>query len=398
MPTPEIHAKLSASSAHRWLHCPPSVKLAEKFPATTSSYAEAGRLAHSIAELKARKYFGPEPMSARTYSTQLKKLKADEHYEPRMDEATDIYLEHLKSLSMEFDGKPFVALETRVDFSKYVPEGFGTSDCIMIGGEWLIVIDYKNGAGEPVEAEENPQMSLYALGALQVYEPIFGDTIKNVSLVIVQPNAGGIKTWDTTVEALKQWAVDVAAPTAALAWMGEGEFCAGSWCRFCPAKAQCSSRAAKMLEPEPQLGAQPEGLHPTQGPVLTDAEIGEILATAKDLAAWVKDLEAYALSATLDGKEIPGWKAVEGRGSRDWKNQDEAFEALKTKGIDEALLYERKPVSVAGLEKALGKKTFGETTDGLVVKNPGKPTLVPATDNRPAYDAAAVAFRGQSDV
>lgn len=391
MPTPEVHAKLSASSAHRWLHCPPSVALAEQFPSTTSAYAEAGRLAHSIAELKARKYF-LEPMSARTYNVALKKLKSDEHYEPRMDEATDLYLEHLKSMAMEFDAPPFVALETRVDFSQYVPQGFGTSDCIMIGGGRIVIADYKNGAGEPVEAEENPQMSLYALGALQVYAPIFGDTIQKVSLVIVQPNAGGIKTWDTTVEALKQWAVDTVAPTAALAWMGEGEFSAGSWCRFCPAKARCSARAAQMLELEPQMGAKPAAV----GGILTDAEIGGILEKAKGLAAWAEDLKEYALSATLDGRAIPGWKAVEGRGSRDWKNQDEAFEALKTRGIDEALLYERKPVSVAGLEKVLGKKVFGETAGGLVVKNPGKPALVPVSDKRPPYDPAAAAFGRQS--
>lgn len=390
MPTPEIHAKLSASSAHRWLHCPPSVKLAEKFPATTSSYAEAGRLAHSIAELKARKYFDPEPMSASTYSAQLKKLKADEYYEPRMDEATDSYLETLKALAMNFNDPPFVALETRVDFSKYVPQGFGTTDCIMIGGDSIYVIDYKNGAGEPVEAEKNPQMALYALGALQVYEPIFGDGIQNVTLVIVQPNAGGVKPWHTTVEALKLWATYEVAPTAALAWMGEGEFCAGSWCRFCPAKAQCSARAAKILELEPAMTE----IDPM---VISDAEIGSLLTRAKDLAAWAKDLEAYALSATLDGKEIPGWKAVEGRGSRDWKDQDSAFETLKTKGINEALLYERKPVSVASLEKSLGKKVFGETAEGLVVKNPGKPTLVPASDKRPPYNPAAAAFQVHVD-
>lgn len=176
MPTPEQHAKLSASSAHRWLNCPPSVKLSENFPSKTSSYAEAGRIAHAIAELKARKFF-LEPMGVREYNARLKPLQESSHYDKGMDHSTDLYLECLKVTAMSFEKPPFVALETRVEFSEYVPEGFGTADCIMIGGDTIVIIDYKNGAGVPVEAEENPQMMLYALGALHVYAPIFGDTM-----------------------------------------------------------------------------------------------------------------------------------------------------------------------------------------------------------------------------
>ncbi len=401
MPTPERHAVLSASSSHRWLNCPPSARLAEQFPKTTSSYAEAGRLAHSIAELKARKYF-LEPMSARTYNAQMKKLREDPNYDKGMEEATDSYLAYLKELAMTFPQPPFVALETRVDFSRYVPEGFGTTDCIMIGSGRICVIDYKNGAGVPVEAENNSQMKLYALGALQVYAPIFGDTIKAAQLTIVQPNAGGVKTWNTTVEDLRSWG-ECVKPIAGNAWVGAGDFAAGDWCRFCPAKAQCSARAAQMLELEPMKDALPEGKLPPEmkalhaisenvPPLLTDAEIGDILIRAQELAAWVDDLKDYALSAALAGREIAGFKVVEGRGSRDWADLDAAFAALQERGIAEALLYERKPASVAGLEKALGKKAFAETAADLVVKKPGKPTLVPASDNRPPYNPAAIAF------
>lgn len=388
------HALLSASSSHRWLRCPPSVRLAEQFPAKSSVYAEAGRVAHSIAELKARKYF-LEPMSTRTYNARMKKLQADEHYDKVMEASTDDYLSFLKETSMSFKQSPFVTLETRVDYSEYAPEGFGTADCIMIGEGRICVIDYKNGAGVPVEAENNSQMMLYGLGALKVYAPIYGDSIKSVLLAIVQPNAGGVKTWETTVEHLRTWGREVVQPAAELAAAGEGDFAAGDWCRFCPAKAQCSARARQMLNLEPMLGAVPaaEGSERNNGvPLLTDSEIGDVLTRGRAVAAWVKDLEEYALSASLAGREIAGFKAVEGRGTREWTDLDTAFKTLKERGIAEALLYEQKPVTVAGLEKALGKKTFADAAMDLVIKKPGKPALAPVTDKRPAYNAAAIAF------
>lgn len=400
MPSPEQHALLSASSAHRWLNCPGSARLAEQFPNQTSPYAEAGRVAHAIAELKARKYF-LEPMSARTYNAQLKKLRDSPHFDKSMDENTDTYLEVLKETALSFEKAPFVALETRVDFSDSVPEGFGTADCIMIGSGAIVIIDYKNGAGVPVEAEDNPQMKLYALGALQVYAPIYGDTIQRAVLKIVQPNAGGTKTWETTVQALKLWAFNTVKPIARIAYDGKGGFSAGGWCGFCPAKAQCSARARQMLELEPMVGAKPQRSNAQEGPeknapaLLSDAEVGSILRRALTLSAWVEDLKEYALSAALAGREITGFKVVEGRGSREWNNQDAAFQALQERGVAEELLWERKPCSVAGLEKTLGKKVFSEAAEGLVVKKPGKPALVPASDKRPPYNAAAIAFGGK---
>lgn len=400
MPSPEQHALLSASSAHRWLNCPGSARLAEQFPNRTSPYAEAGRVAHAIAELKARKYF-LEPMSARTYNAQLKKLRDSPHFDKSMDENTDTYLEVLKETALSFEKAPFVALETRVDFSDSVPEGFGTADCIMIGSGTIVIIDYKNGAGVPVEAEDNSQMKLYALGALQVYAPIYGDTIQRAVLKIVQPNAGGTKTWETTVQALKLWAFNTVKPIARIAYDGKGGFSAGDWCGFCPAKAQCSARARQMLEMEPMVGAKPQRSSAPEGPeknapaLLSDAEVGSILRRALTLSAWVEDLKEYALSAALAGREITGFKVVEGRGSREWNNQDAAFQALQQRGVAEELLWERKPCSVAGLEKALGKKVFSEAAEGLVVKKPGKPALVPASDKRPPYNAAAIAFGGK---
>ncbi|WNX84387.1 DUF2800 domain-containing protein [Agathobaculum sp. NTUH-O15-33] len=395
---PDKHALLGPSSSHRWLNCPPSARLSEQFPDTGSSFAAAGTLAHEIAELKARKHF-IEPMGVRTYNARMKKLKADPRYDPGMDDATDQYLEHLKALAMIFVSPPFVALETQVDYSYLVPEGFGTADCIMIGGGKMCVVDYKNGSGVPVDAVDNSQMMLYALGALHVYAPIYGDTIHTIHLSIVQPNAGGVKEWEASREALDLWAENYVRPQAVLAWEGKGEFNPGEWCEknFCPARSQCTARAKKMLELEPLQGAVPEELaasaiNEPSAPLLTDAEVGDILTRAISLEAWVKDLKNYALTATLEGREVAGWKAVEGRGSRDWNDVDAAFAALQEHGIAEALLYERKPVSVAGLEKTLGKKDFAETAEGLWTKSPGKPALAPETDPRKPYTPAEAAF------
>ena len=372
------------------MNCPPSARLAEQFPESTSPYAEAGRLAHEIAELKARKHF-LEPMSARTFNARMKKLKEDPAYERAMDTNTDTYLECLKVIAMSFDHAPHVALETRLDFSQYVPEGFGTADAILIGEGRLVVVDYKNGAGVPVEAENNTQMMCYGLGALLLYMPIFGSSIEMVELYIVQPNAGGIKNWKISVKDLQLWGTEFLAPTAQQAFAGEGDCCAGDWCRFCPAKAQCSARAAQMLGLEPI--ASPDGSGETVSPsIMTDTQIGEALSRGRALIAWVKDLEEYALAASLKGQQITGFKVVEGRGSREWADTDKAFATLQQRGINEAVLYERKPVSVAGLEKILGKKPFAEAAEDLVVKKPGKPALVPESDPRKPYNAAAIAF------
>lgn len=400
---PEKHALLGASSAHRWLNCPPSARLTEHLPDTTSPYAEAGRLAHEIAEFKARNYF-LETLPKRTYHARLKKFQADPSYARDMDSSTDCYLEHLKARAMTYPTPPSVALEVQVCYDHIAPEGFGTADCIMIGSGRLDVVDYKNGAGVLVEAERNPQMMLYALGALRLYAVIFGDSIRTVHLSIVQPNAGGVREWETTVDELGHWAQTTAAPGAHLAWEGKGDFRAGDWCRFCKAKAQCSARARQMLALEHEVGGVPagsDGVHAYEGTdatLLSDAEVGDALTRGREVAAWVKDLEAYAMKATLEGRVIAGWKAVEGRGTRDWTGgSDQAFTVLRTRGVDDALLYERKPVSVAGLEKSLGKKAFAETAEGLWQKSPGKPTLVPESDPRKPYNAAASVFEEVPD-
>ncbi len=330
MPTPERHALLSASSAHQWMHCTPSARLGENVPDKTSEYAEEGRLAHSIAELKLRKKF--EVMTQRTYTARLNKLKKDPRYSPELDAITDTYLEHVTELAMSYPSRPAVVVEQQVEFSRWVPEGFGTSDCIILGARRMDVVDFKAGRGVAVDAERNPQMMLYALGALEAYSMLYD--IQDVRLHIVQPRVNSTpSTWEITAEALLKWADEEVKPLADLAWRGEGGTTPGEWCRFCRVKAQCRARADQyaMLE---DFAAIP-------GPLLSDAEIGERLTQAKGLAQWAKDLEAYALTACLEGRELPGWKAVEGRRTRVFDDPDAAFGDIVSAGVDEARLTRR---------------------------------------------------------
>ena len=395
MPTPEVHALLGASDSASWMGCAQYLAMKRTLPDTTSPYAEAGRLAHAIAEYKARSYF-LDPVGKRTYNAQLKKFKSDPAYDPAMEDATELYLDTLKELALRFQSKPFIAMEVRVDYSEYAPDGFGTADAIMIGEDRINVVDYKNGAGVPVSAEYNSQMMLYALGALQTFRPIYGDTIKTAHLTIVQPHAGGVKEWDISVEELTAWGKETVAPAAQRALAGEAPAAPGAYCRFCKGQSRCTARIKEVLDQGKYAGAVPAGVSNSdtaQGLLLSDAEVGEALTKLERLVETYNSLKDYALSACLDGKTIPGFKAVEGRSSRAWTDTDAAFVSLKERGVDEAILWERKPVSVAGLEKIVGKKAFAEVSKDLVTVSPGKPTLVPESDKRPAYNAAAIAFQ-----
>lgn len=368
------HAILSPSSASRWINCPPSAQINAQTPQTDTIYTREGTLAHAVAELKARKHFltgiGPKK-----YQSAMARLRADELWQDEMDGYTDDYLDALKDIAAEYAEPPHVALEVQVDFSEYVPEGYGTADCLMIGGGVLNVIDFKYGKGIEVEAENNPQMMLYALGALLGYEPIYD--ISEVRMTIVQPR---IKrepdSWTMAADDLLTWARTVVEPAASLAAAGEGEYQEGEWCRFCAIRGSCRARAEANLAAARMDFAMP--------PQLTDAEVAEALTLGQRLKSWLSDLEEYALHACLDGRELPGWKAVEGRSVRTWTDPDAAFTAARAAGVPEEMLYERKPVTLAALEKLMGKKPFAETMADYVTIPPGKPALVKADDKRQA--------------
>lgn len=368
--TERKHAILSTSSAHRWLICTPSARLEETFPDSTSQYAEEGRLAHEIAELKLRKHF-IEPMGPRAFGARLKKFKEHELFQEEMLKHTNTYMEYIQSIVHDFNSPPYVAIEKKLNFNKYVPEGFGTGDCIIIGGSILWVIDFKYGKGVPVTAEQNPQMMLYALGAYEAYCFLF--PIETVKMTIVQPRLDNISEWETPIADLLAWGESI-KPIAQKAWAGEGEYVSGDHCQFCRARSLCRARSEFNMALEEYAGMKP--------PLLTNEEVGQILAKAQDLVKWVKDLEEYALAECLAGNEIPGWKAVEGRSVRQFVDQDKAFTVLIQNGIDEAVLYERRPITLAAVEKLLGKQKFNELLADFVERPPGKPTLVPENDKR----------------
>lgn len=410
MPTPNNHALLSASSAHRWLACTAAPHFEENFPNGTSSYAEEGTLAHSICELYARKKFSVmTTMTTRKFNAELKKLQAQPLYQDEMLKTAEAYVEYLTEKAMAYPSTPHVAMEVKVDLTDYIPEGFGTCDCIMVGGDTLHITDYKHGKGVPVDAVGNPQMRLYALGALKLYSAVYGDQIKRVSMGICQPRLSETASEDSlTAEELLAWG-DSIKPVAKEAYDGPGIFCPGDHCRFCKGKTQCRARAAHFAGFSDFVGLELEGRMTEEKkaerecravfgaelpPILSNAEVADLLVQAEGLAAWYKDLQEYATGALLAGDEIPGFKLVEGRSNRTFSNVDEAIQALIAAGYDEALIYDRKPKTLTELEKMLGKKDFASLLAPFVVKPQGKPTLAPASDKRAAFNPGAAEFEG----
>ena len=393
MPTPEQHALLSASSSSRWLACTPSARFEENFPESTSEFAEEGRLAHSFCELKVLKKF-TSTLNQRTFNLNINKLKKDERYHPEMEKTSDLFIEHLTELAMSYEAPPHITPEVRVDFSDYVPEGFGTCDNIMIGGDTITITDYKHGKGVPVDADGNTQMMLYALGALKKYAPIYGDTIKKVRLCIDQPRIQSeLSVWETTVDELKSWG-DSIKPIAEKAFAGLGEYAPGEHCRFCRGKAQCKARADIHTALEEFKDCVPEAIAEPGQNTLTNAQIGDLLIRGADLVSWYHDLEEYALGSILAGGEIPGWKAVAGRSNRTFSDQDAAIRAAIEAGYDEALLYERKAKTLTEIEKLMGKAEFASKIGPFVIKPVGKPTLATLSDKRPQYSPAVSDFAG----
>lgn len=389
------HALLSASGAHRWLICTPSARLEEQFPDTSSEAAAEGTLAHELAELKVRNYFYSVEFGKRKLTTAINKLKKDELWQEEMNSYTDEYLDYIKSIALAMNAQPYVAIEKRVDFGAYVPDGFGTADCILIGGGILHVIDFKYGKSPDgrVSAEGNPQLSLYALGAYEAYKFLY--QIKEVKLSIVQPRLpDGISEWGCPIDELLSWG-EYVRRQAALAIKGEGDFRPGDeTCKYCRAKGRCRARADRnvQLAFSPDFGKKPD--------LLSYDEMGRYLTQGSEVARWLSDIQNAALAACLSGKSVPGWKAVEGRGSRDWVDMDEAFIKLQEKGIPEAVLWERKPLTLAQVEKTVGKKEFAEFVGDLVIKKSGKPTLVVEEDKRPPITnkvTAAEAFGNKEE-
>lgn len=370
---PGMHALLSASSAYRWINCPPSARLTEHMPDTESSHAAEGTLAHSLAELKVRKKF--EAMKKSEYDKRFKEIQKDPLYAPEMDGHTDTYLEYILGIAHGYNRvKPYVAVEKHLDYSEYVPNGSGTGDCVMLCKNDLHIFDFKYGKGIPVSAEDNPQLKLYALGAIAEYGFLYD--IQNITLHIIQPRLDNTSSYIVDVDNIRAWG-DSIRPVAELADKGEGEYAGGDWCRFCKAKTICRARVEDFFSLENNINMPKE--------LLSDSEIGEVLRRARVLKNWVSELEDYALNAILGGSDIAGWKAVEGRSVRKITDIDSAFEVLKKAGYDEALLYERKPITLTELEKLVTKKKLEELIGSMIDKPRGEPALAPESDKREPY-------------
>lgn len=377
------HAYLGASSAHRWLVCTASPSLELEFPDTGSEFAAEGTLAHELAELKVRK-FCVEAMPKATYTRRFNKIKKAELWQPEMDEHTETYLDYIKQVMYSYKSAPYVVVERTVHFDEYVPEGFGTADCLILAGDTLHVIDFKYGKGIPVSAEENPQMMLYALGALKEYAMLINP--KQVKLTIVQPRLHSISEWEVYVDDLTYWGETEVKPLAKIAFEGKnGTFEPGVHCRFCRAKHQCKARSEYYAALHKVAKDNPNPA------LITPAELGEYLSKATELKKWTEDLQEFALHACLEGKDVPGWKAVEGRGSRQFKDFDTAFKILIDNGIDEALLYERVPLTLAKAEKVVTKNVFNELLADEIIKSAGRPTLAPESDKRKAVTSVVKA-------
>ena len=394
------HAFLSASGAHRWLHCTASPHFEDGFPAETSPYAEEGTLAHSVCELYARREF--EGISTRKFNSELKVLSAMEHFDDEMLRTAEIYVEYLRQIRDEYIAPPHAAFEVRVDLSDFIPEGFGRCDCVMVGDGRLHITDYKHGKGVPVSALENPQMRLYALGALKQYGAIYGDAIKEVITGICQPRISqNVSEERLTVDELLAWGESI-KPIAEEAYNGPGSYVPGEHCRFCRGRAVCRARAAYYAgfadvmnwTPGAEIGKTYDAVAGGGGPALTDNDIGMLLGLAEGLTAWYNDLQNYATGKLLEGGTVPGYKLVEGRSLRSFRDLDTALDTLTSSGIDEALLYDRTPKSLSAIEKMLGKKKFQELLADQIVKPRGKPSLAKEDDKRAAYVPGAAEFSG----
>ena len=359
------HALLSASSSHRWLNCPPSARLCEGYDDKGSDFAAEGTDAHSLCEYKLRKALGMEaedPTENLTY------------YNGEMEECANGYAAFALELVEQAKQNcpdPIVLIEQKLEYSKYVESGFGTGDCVIVADDTLHIVDYKHGRGVLVEAEGNPQMRLYALGALEIFDCLYD--ISTIYMTIYQPRRANISTCTVPKQELLDWANQVLMPTAKLAFNGGGEFHCGEWCQFCKAKADCRERAKANM-----ALAQYEFRQP---PLLTDEEVETILGQLDELISWASDIKEYALQAAISGKHWSGYKLVEGRANRRYTDENAVVNAVKAAGYDP---YEQKLLGVTAMTTLLGKKQFNDILGGLITKPQGKPTLVPENDKRPA--------------
>ncbi len=375
----EKHAILSASKAYQWLACTPSIRTSENIPDKTSEYAVEGTKAHALGELNLRLFLGQ--ITKEEYAKEVTDLDADETMKNYANQYSDFVIEKF-NMAQKKTKDALLEIEVKVDFSQWVPEGFGTADAIIIADDCMEIIDLKYGKGVPVSAENNPQLMLYALGALEEYLMLYD--ILQVSMTIYQPRLDNISTDLIAVEDLVKWAYEYVKPLAEKAFKGEGEFVSGEHCRFCKLKYTCRERANENLKL-----AQYDFKEPS---ILSNDEIANILKKSEDLVSWQNDIKEYVLNEALKGIKFEGFKLVEGKSNRKYKDEDEVAVALKELGYNDNDIYKKSLLTITAMEKFLGKQKFNDLIGKYIIKPSGKPTLVPESDKRPELNTIAQAI------
>lgn len=372
--TNKSHALLCASGSKRWLSCPPSARLEENFPNNETEAAQEGTLAHSIAEVNLNAYLAdtdvslPEEITAsRFYSKSMLDYVA---------EYTDLGIEKINT-ALKLDKDAHIAVEQKIDYGGWAQEGFGTGDLVIITGDYIEIVDLKYGKGVPVSATGNTQMRMYALGLYDEFYWLYG--FEKVRMTIVQPRNGGISEEEISIEELLNWGKTVVKPKARLAFKGEGELCAGKWCRFCRAAKRCRAYADYCMELARLDFKDPD--------LLTDEELAESLRRIDDLVKYANNLKHYALAQALSGNVLPGFKLVEGRSSRKYTDAEAVIERLIFADYaPEDYFKPQELKSLTELTKSIGKKAVDTVLSDLIIKPPGKPALVPEDDPRPEYN------------
>ena len=376
---PEVHSVLGASAADRWMNCTPSAQLTAGMEDETTTFAAEGTAAHALCEWKVRK----------ALKMRAGRRPTSDYWTDEMEEFTDDYRDFIMDLVGQAKltcKDPVTLIEQHLDFSCYVPDGFGTGDFLLVADRELNVVDFKYGRGVAVYADHNPQMMLYALGALNLFDCLYD--IEQVTMTIFQPRLSSISTWTISAEELYKWAEEVLRPKAELAAKGEGEFISGSWCRFCKARNTCRARAESFLELA-KMEFQPPAL-------LSDEEVAEVMEKADELSKWASDVMAYAQAEAIEnGKHWNGYKLVEGRSTRRFVDEKKVEEAAKGAGYTD--IYNKSLITLTAFEKLMGKDTFKEVLGSYVTKPAGKLTLVPVSDKRPEVTVNTVNDEFQED-
>lgn len=383
MAAPTKHHPLGASGAYRWINCPGSVRVSDLYPQGSTIYADEGSLAHECAEQliktgkvtkkhrdKVDKFYADHPELGAGSADQM--IRSLEDYVAFVDETAKDQL--------KIDKATQLMTEQRVDLNPWIPGGFGTSDVVIIRSGYLHIIDLKYGKGVPVSAEDNPQLRLYALGSLEALDAVY--EVDTVAMTIYQPRLDNVSTDMMLAEDLYKWGDEIIKPAAKAAMEEDASFMAGDWCMFCPARRDCRERTEYYLALEEYK----------EKALLKPAEIAAVLKDVDGLVKWAQDLKDGVLTRALEGERFPGWKVVEGRSIRKYSGtEEEIVRQCEGAGYDRALLYEHKLLGITGMEALMGKKRFAEVLGGYVDKPPGKPTLAPESDKRPAITGNSAA-------